>query len=62
MKVKIDYSDNVKSMTVELISETDVERAIIDVLWRDRFEVSSLHSQQDFQTVKFSKRDELNHI
>ena len=56
MKIKTDYSEELKSMTLELISESDVEQNIMEILWRDSFEVRILRRNNDYTSVVLSKK------
>lgn len=61
MKIKFDYSKDLQSMTVELIAESNLDHDCVEIMWRDRFEISSLHRSEGKHSVTMSMRNKLNH-
>ena len=56
MKIRFDYSERLKSMTIELVAESNLDEDTVEILWRDRFAVSSLHRSANKTSVILSKR------
>lgn len=62
MKIKFDYSKDLQSMTIELVAESNLDSDTVEIMWRDRFKVSSLHRSSGKHSVTLSARSELNHV